>query len=68
MLRPARLLPPQRLLTPRSARRFSATNRGLLQGSPAITPTGLPPAGLDQLPGRTMPPSLVVQELDDQSG
>src|SRR5271169_3659945 len=54
MLRPARLLPPKRLSTPRSARRLSATNRGLLPGSPAITRTGLPPAGLVQLPGRTM--------------
>jgi hypothetical protein len=36
-LRPARLLPPKRLLTPRSARRLSTTYRGLLPGSPAIT-------------------------------
>ena len=54
MLRPARLLPPKRLLTPRSARRLSTTNRGLLPGSPATTRTGLSPAGLVQLSGRTM--------------
>ena len=53
-LRPAHLLPPKRLLTPRSARRLSATNRGLLLGSPAITQTGLAPAGLVQLSGRTI--------------
>jgi len=53
-LRPARLLPPKRLLTPRSARRLSTANRGLLPGSPAITRTGLPPAGLVQFPGRNM--------------
>jgi hypothetical protein len=55
-LRPARLLPPKRLSTPRSARRLSTTNRGLLPGSPAITQAGLTPAGLVQLSGRTMPP------------
>ena len=44
-LRPARLLPPKRLLTPRSARRLSATDRGLLPGSPAFTRTGLSPLG-----------------------
>ena len=53
-LRPARLLPPKRLLTPRSARRLSTTNRGLLPGSPAITRTGLAPAGLVQFSGRNM--------------
>ena len=53
-LRPTRLLPPKRLLTPRSARHLSATNRGLLPGSPAITRTGLSPAGLVQLPGRNI--------------
>ncbi len=37
MLRPACLLPPKRLLTPRSARRLSATNRGLLPGTPVST-------------------------------
>src|SRR3974390_370504 len=58
MLRPARLPPPQRLLTPRLARRLSATNRGLLPGAPVPTRTGLPPAGLIQLSGRTMAPTL----------
>ena len=53
-LRPARLLPPKRLSMPRAARRLSTTNRGLLPGSPAITQTGLAPAGLVQLSGRTM--------------
>jgi hypothetical protein len=51
-LRPARLLPPKRLLTPRSARRLSATDRGLLPGSAAFTRAGLAPAGLVQFPGR----------------
>jgi hypothetical protein len=51
-LRPARLLPPKRLSTPRSARRLSATNRGLLPGAPAITRTGLSPVGMVQFPGR----------------
>ena len=53
-LRPTRLLPPKRLLTPRSARRLSTTDRGLLPGSPAITRVGLSPTGLVQLRGRTM--------------
>ena len=53
-LRPARLLPPKRLLTPRSARHLSATDRGLLPGFPAFTRTGLPPAGMVQFAGRTM--------------
>ncbi len=57
-LRPARLLPPKRLLTPRSARHLSATDRGLLPGSPAFTRTGLPPAGMVQFAGRTMRHSL----------
>ena len=54
VLRPARLLPPKRLLTPRSARHLSTTNRGLLPGAPVPTGTGLTPAGLIQLSGRTM--------------
>jgi hypothetical protein len=58
-LRPARLLPPKRLLTPRSARCLSATNRGLLPGFPAITRVGLTPTGLVQLSGRTMERSYV---------
>src|SRR5688572_8382153 len=57
-LRPARLLPPKRLLTPRSARHLSATNRGLLPGAPTPTRTGLPPAGVIQLRGRNMRPSV----------
>src|SRR5680860_209162 len=59
-LRPARLLPPKRLLTPRLARHLSTTDRGLLPGSPAITRTGLTPAGLIQLSGRTMGPTLAA--------
>ena len=55
MLRPARLLPPQRLLTPRSAHQVSPTGWGLLPGAPVPTRAGLPPAGLIQLPGRNMP-------------
>jgi hypothetical protein len=54
MLRPARLLPPKRLLTPRSARRLSTANRGLLPGAPVPTRTGLSPVSLDQLSGRNM--------------
>jgi len=53
-LRPARLLPPKRLLTPRSDRRLSTTIRGLLPGSPAITRVGLALTGLVQLSGRTV--------------
>ena len=34
--------------------RLSATDRGLLPGSAAITRAGLTPAGLVQFPGRTM--------------
>jgi hypothetical protein len=40
------------LSTPRSARRLSAPNRGLLQGTPVSTRTGFPPAGPDQLSER----------------
>jgi hypothetical protein len=58
MLRPARLLPPKRLSTPRSARPLSKTNRGLLPGAAAPTRTGLPPASSMQLPGRTKGRSL----------
>ena len=47
------LLPPKRLLTPRSARQISPTNRGLLLGAPVPTQAGLTPAGLIQLSGRT---------------
>jgi hypothetical protein len=56
VLRPARLLPPKRLLTPRSTRGLSTADRGLLPGSPAITRAGLAPAGLVQLSGRNTPP------------
>ncbi len=66
-LRPARLLPPKRLLTPRSARRLSATNRGLLPGSPAITRTGLAPAGLVQFSGRNMARHPGCRVLADQA-
>ena len=52
-LRPAHLLPPKRLLTPRLARRISPTNRGLLPGAPVPTGTGLSPASLIQLSGHT---------------
>jgi len=52
-LRPVILLPPKRLLTPRSARQISPTNRGLLLSVPVPTQTGLTPAGLIQLAGRT---------------
>jgi len=57
-LRPTHLLPPKRLLTPRSARHLSMTNRGLLLGLPAITQVGLSPTGSMKLPGRTMNLSL----------
>src|SRR5262245_16581556 len=53
-LRPAHLLPPKRLSTPRLDRRISPTNRGLLPGTPVPTGTGLSPASLIQLPGRTI--------------
>ena len=56
MLRPACSLPPKRLLTPRSARHLSTTNRGLLPGAPVPTRTGLSPVSLDQLAGHTMAP------------
>jgi hypothetical protein len=52
MLRSALLLPPRRLLTPRSARRLSPTDRGLLPGARALTRVGLTPTGLIQLSGR----------------
>src|SRR5689334_12139462 len=58
MLRPARLLPPKRHLTPRSARRLSTTNRGLLPGAPVPTRTGLSPVSLDQLSGHNTPAIL----------
>ena len=51
-LRPARSFPPKRLLTPRSARRLSATDRGLRPGPPASTRTELSAAGLVQSAGR----------------
>jgi hypothetical protein len=38
----------------RSARRLSATDRGLLPGVPAFTRAGLAPAGLVQFSGRNM--------------
>ena len=53
-LRPAHLLPPKRLSTPRLARHLSTTNRGLLPGAPVPTGTGLTPASLIQRLGRTM--------------
>jgi len=40
--------------TPRSATHLSTRDRGLLPGAPALTRTGLAPAGLIQLAGRTM--------------
>jgi len=52
-LRPTPLLPPKRLSTPRSARRVSPTDWGLLPGARAPTRAGLAPAGLVQLSGRT---------------
>ena len=51
-LRPAHLLPPKRLSTPRLAHRFSTTNRGLLPGAPVPTGAGLAPASPVQLAGR----------------
>jgi hypothetical protein len=53
-VRPAILLPPKRLSTPRSARHLSTTDRGLLLGAPVPTQAGLTPAGLVQLAGRNM--------------
>ena len=53
-LRPACPLPPKRLSTPRSARRLSTTDWGLLPGTPVSTRSGLTPAGTTQLPGRNM--------------
>src|SRR5690606_21229983 len=58
MLRSADLLPPKRPSTPRSARHLSTTDWGLLPGAPVLTRTGLPPAGLTQLPGRNMAASV----------
>jgi hypothetical protein len=58
MLRPARLLPPKRLLTPRFTCQASPTGWGLLPGAPVPTRAGLAPAGLTQLPGRNMQGSL----------
>ena len=57
-LRPARLLPPKRLSTPRSAHNLSTVDRGLLPGSPALTRAGLAPAGMVQFPGRNIAPSV----------
>ena len=54
-MQPARLLPPKRLLTPRSACHLSMTDWGLLLGAPVPTQAGLPPAGSIQLRGRNMP-------------
>ena len=51
-VRPAILLPPKRLSTPRSARHLSTTDRGPLLGAPVPTQAGLTPAGLVQLAGR----------------
>lgn len=50
--RPARLLSPKRLLTPRIASQISPTDPGLLLDFPAMIQSGLAPAGLVQLPGR----------------
>jgi hypothetical protein len=68
-LRPAHLLPPKRLLTPRLARHLSTTNRGLLPGAPVPTGMGLPPTSLIQLLGRTMAHSLrsVLMRADDDA-
>ena len=66
MLRPARLLPPKRLSTPRSARRVSPTDRGLLPGAPVPTRVGLAPTGLVQLSGRTMTqPTAATVSIDE---
>ena len=59
-LRPTHLLPPKRPSTPRSDRRLSATDRGLLPGFPALTRVGLAPTGLVQLSGRNM--ACMVEE------
>ena len=61
MLRPARLLPHTGLLTSRSARQISPTNRDLLLGAPVPTQTGLTPAGLIQLPERNMDDTLALK-------
>ncbi|BBX75819.1 hypothetical protein MSHI_37250 [Mycobacterium shinjukuense] len=52
------LAPSKRLLTPRSARRVSTTNRGLLPGARVPTGTGLPPASPVQLSGRNITQTL----------
>ena len=57
-LRPAHLLPPKRLSTPRLTRRLSTTSRGLLPGAPVPTGAGLPPASPVQLAGRNMETTL----------
>jgi len=49
---PTRSLPPKRLSTPRSALGVSPSSRRLLPDAPALTRTGLSPAGLTQLPRR----------------
>jgi len=53
-LRPAILLPPKRLSTPRSAAKVSSDDWGLLPGAPMPTRTGLTPAGPGQLAARNM--------------
>jgi hypothetical protein len=63
-LRPARLLPPKRLLTPRSARDLSISDWGLLLGSPAITQVGLAPTGLVQLSGRNTTPAYETRSTE----
>jgi hypothetical protein len=68
VLRPARLLPPERLSTPRSARHLTTANRGLLPGSPAITRTGLSPAGFVQLPGRNTTRQYPQKKWDASNG
>jgi len=67
-LRPARLLPPKRHLTPRSACRLSTTNRGLLLGSPAITQVGLTPTGLVQLQDAPWARAYDPWSVGDRSG
>ena len=64
-LRPAHLLPPKRLSTPRLARRLSTTNRGLLPGAPVLTGTGLTPASPVQLAGRNMSARLTAPTFGD---
>jgi hypothetical protein len=57
---PARVLPPKRLTTPRSAAEISPRDWGLLPGAPTPTRAGLTPAGLIQLARRNIGPSLCV--------